>query len=194
MRLPGVTHTSVPSLAAPGHVDLEQARGLLQGLGALATPPWRLTYRYLWGGSLGSRRDAIVAIVSGPGTPTFLAVQTTYTAPDGSTEQDRLGRLAGDSSRPVGWTTTVGGSSDFATAAVYVPGGAGTGVELREGGRTIAIATADATGLAVFSPGLPQERLRRCEYRVLDAAGKVVHRGGLDLGALYAAVMGGSDW
>ncbi|MEV7006046.1 hypothetical protein [Streptosporangium sp. NPDC051022] len=180
--------------AAAGHVNVEQARGLLQGLGTLATPPWRLTYRYLWGGSLGSRRDALVATVSGPGTPTFLAVQTTYTSSDGSTEQQRLGRLAGDLSRPVGWTTAVGGSPDSATAAVYVPGGAGSRVELRDGARTIAVEPADATGLAVFSPGLPEERLRACEYRVLNAKGEVVHRGRLDLGALYTAVTGNSDW
>ncbi|MEU1876439.1 hypothetical protein ABZ470_03945 [Streptosporangium sp. NPDC020072] len=178
--------------AAEGHVDREQAQGLLWGLGALATPPWRLTYRYLWGGPLGAGRDALIATVSGPETPTFLAVQTTYTAPDGSTTTDRLGRPAGDLSQPVGWTTDLGGSP---AAAVRVPNGAGVRVELREGNRTIATASADATGLALFSPpGLSRERLRACGYRVLGAGGKVLHRGGLDIGDLHTAVLGGSDW
>ncbi|MFI7532872.1 hypothetical protein [Streptosporangium sp. NPDC049376] len=51
------------------------------------------------------------------------------------------------------------------------------------------------TGLALFSPpGLSRERLRACGYRVLGAGGKVLHRGGLDIGDLHTAVLGGSDW
>ncbi|GAA3117296.1 hypothetical protein [Streptosporangium carneum] len=180
--------------AATGHVKTEQAAGLLYSLGSLVTPHPRLTYRYLWGGSLGPGRDALIATVSGPGTPTFLAVQTTRTAPDGSSEQERLGRVVEtpDLSRPIGWTTALTGPRD--SAAVYVPGGAGSRVELRDGARTIAAGTADATGFALFSPGLPQERLRACEYRVLNAEGEVTHRGRLDLGDLSRAVLGGPDW
>ncbi|MER7206636.1 SigE family RNA polymerase sigma factor [Streptosporangium sp. NPDC000239] len=56
-------------------------------------------------------------------------------------------------------------------------------------------ALATATGLALFSPpGLSRERLRACDYRVLGAGGKILHRGGLDIGDLHTAVLGGSDW
>ncbi|GII63377.1 hypothetical protein Skr01_34620 [Sphaerisporangium krabiense] len=187
--------------AASGGLASAEARGLLYGLGTIGTPPETLTYRFVWGGSLGGRRRALIAMVRGHTTPRFLIVQTTYTAPDGSTEQDRLGRAIRDETpldEPVGWTTVTGQASHDdsspATAAVYVPGRAGARVELWDEDDRAATRTTGPDGVAVFETAVPRSRLRTYEYRVLSAGGAVVHRGRLDLGDLYSAVAGPGDW
>ncbi|RCG29103.1 hypothetical protein DQ384_22470 [Sphaerisporangium album] len=187
--------------AASARVVAADARGLMHGLGAIATPPERLTYRFLWGGSLGHRRTALVATFSGPDTPTFLVIQTTYTHPDGSTEQDRLGRALWDpeeAKAPVGWTTVTGEKSNDdsapATAAVYVPGRPGTRVELWDGETRFAAGTTGPEGVAVFPTGVPRSRLRTFEYHVFSDAGTVFHRAELGLGDLSTAVVGPRDW
>ncbi|GAA4629146.1 hypothetical protein GCM10023196_048630 [Actinoallomurus vinaceus] len=171
---------------AAGHVDAEQARGLLDGTaGYFGLTGDQLTYRFWWGDRLPGGVDALVATIRVPSEPEIRVIQDTYRFKDGTTDQERYAvrvRDAADAQRPIGWTPAVDKplpeDQKPTLGAVYVPNGAGVRVELWNHGTMMMAARAGATGLATFSPRLSTEELHGCEYHVVDGAGKIVARGG----------------
>ncbi|MEV5748927.1 hypothetical protein AB0L00_14015 [Actinoallomurus sp. NPDC052308] len=187
---------------ATGHVDAEQARGLLDGTaGYFGLVGERLTYRFWWGDRLPGGADALVATLRVPSGPEIRVVQDTYTDRDGSTTQDRYAvrmRDDADARRPIGWVTTAAQNfpeeEEHATGAVYVPDGAGVRVELWNHETMVTAARTGTTGLAVFQTRLPAAELGGCEYRVLDGKGKIVAKGRLGLPDLETVLGWNLKW
>ncbi|GAB3967891.1 hypothetical protein GCM10029978_036250 [Actinoallomurus acanthiterrae] len=187
---------------ATGHVDTEQARGLLDGTaGYFGLPGDRLGYRLWWGARLPNGVDALVATVRLPSGPEIRVVQNTYTEKGGSSTTDRYAVRMGDAAdaqRPIGWTATTPqafpGDQEHAIGAVYVPGRSGARVELWSDGTMLTAGRTDATGLATFEVGIAADRLRTCEYHVLDDKGRIVARGRLDLPKLETALGRDVKW
>ncbi|MEV0405550.1 hypothetical protein [Actinoallomurus sp. NPDC050550] len=187
---------------AAGHVDAEQARGLLDGTaGYFGLPGDRLGYRLWWGTRLPGGVDALVATIRLPSGPEIRVVQDTYTYKDGSVSQDRSAvrvRDAADAQRPIGWTVaadpTFPEDQQQALGAVYVPGRSGARVELWSNSTMLTAGRTDATGLATFQVGIAADRLRTCDYHVLDDKGKIVAHGGLGLPTLETALGRDVKW
>ncbi|GII91629.1 hypothetical protein [Sinosporangium siamense] len=183
---------------AAGTVDPARALDLLYSVPALASPVERLTYDLLWGGSLGDGRDAVVATVSGPGTPTFLAVQVIGVLPGGVTETALMGRVVPrdlwpDGARARGEEPVVAWTTRENEVAVYTPTRPRSKVEIHSEGRILVEGTTDATGFVLLRPLTPPSL--QSEARILDERGRPVVVTKTHLGDLWTAVHGDdSSW
>jgi hypothetical protein len=193
---PGYSVNAVPAdtraklLAAAGRavgsVDENAAWDVLETFARHLDRPERLDVAFAWGGRLDSANEATVAVVSSPGTPSYLTVRhVVRPRPEGPYEVWRLGRILPNPLKtqrpPVAWTY----GERNASAAVFVPGGAGARVEVRRpDGRLVASGNARQDEIAVFATGLRQADLKRCEYRVVGADGQVTASGSLDMPGL----------